>query len=298
MSPSSKLLIDDHPIQVLPRLAILIGLNEAIMLQQLHYWLNKSELVIDEMRWVYNSVEDWHAQFPWWSPSTIARTIKSLRDRQLIEVRHLSQDARDRTNYYTIMYAALESLTNASCHFDMMDHGNLTRCSDANCHDVKGTETPSETPTETLLVPAAPDTPPTANRAEDSPAPAEPQPTSTSPAKHQRTSSLPDPFYVTAEMRRWAAQKCPSVDLSTETEQFCDHHRGKGSRQVDWVATWRTWMRKAEQFAQERQARTTSRSPRATERELRRNAGTPREQMEIYKRDSTPDYLKGCEVLP
>lgn len=37
----SKLLIDDYPIQVLPKLAKEIGLNEAIFLQQVHYWLKK-----------------------------------------------------------------------------------------------------------------------------------------------------------------------------------------------------------------------------------------------------------------
>lgn len=35
----SKLLINERPIQVLPRLAKEIGLNEEIFLQQLHYWL-------------------------------------------------------------------------------------------------------------------------------------------------------------------------------------------------------------------------------------------------------------------
>ncbi|HDE3362621.1 TPA: DnaD domain protein, partial [Staphylococcus aureus] len=39
----NKLLIDDYPIQVLPKLAELIGLNEAIVLQQIHYWLNNSK---------------------------------------------------------------------------------------------------------------------------------------------------------------------------------------------------------------------------------------------------------------
>ena len=38
--PSSKLLIDEPPLQVLPSLALKIGLNEAIILQQVHYWLN------------------------------------------------------------------------------------------------------------------------------------------------------------------------------------------------------------------------------------------------------------------
>ena len=38
----SRLLIDEPPLQVLPSLAREIGLNEAIMLQQIHYWLLKS----------------------------------------------------------------------------------------------------------------------------------------------------------------------------------------------------------------------------------------------------------------
>ena len=35
----NNLLIDDYPILVLPKLATEIGLNEAIVLQQIHYWL-------------------------------------------------------------------------------------------------------------------------------------------------------------------------------------------------------------------------------------------------------------------
>ena len=36
----SKMIIDDRPLMVLPKLATAIGLNEAIVLQQIHYWLN------------------------------------------------------------------------------------------------------------------------------------------------------------------------------------------------------------------------------------------------------------------
>jgi len=36
---SSSLLIAVPPLIVLPTLATLVGLNEAIFLQQLHYWL-------------------------------------------------------------------------------------------------------------------------------------------------------------------------------------------------------------------------------------------------------------------
>jgi len=39
MQLSSSLLINESPLQVLPSLAVLVGLNEAIVLQQTHYWI-------------------------------------------------------------------------------------------------------------------------------------------------------------------------------------------------------------------------------------------------------------------
>jgi hypothetical protein len=75
----SKLLIDEPPLQVLPSLALAIGLNEAIFLQQLHYWLQRSEHQHAGQRWVYNTLEGWHEQFPFWSMSTVRRTIRSLK---------------------------------------------------------------------------------------------------------------------------------------------------------------------------------------------------------------------------
>lgn len=60
---------------------------------------------------------------------------------------------------------------------------------------------------------------------------------------------MPDPFPVSAEMVAWARQNCPHVDGKRETERFEDHWRGKvgkDGRKLDWVATWRNWMRTAE----------------------------------------------------
>lgn len=39
----NNLLLDEHPLLVMPMLATLIGLNEAIVLQQVHYWLKTKE---------------------------------------------------------------------------------------------------------------------------------------------------------------------------------------------------------------------------------------------------------------
>ena len=60
----SNLLIDDYPILVLPKLATEIGLNEAIILQQIHYWLKNSSHYHDNRKWIYNSYPEWQKQFP------------------------------------------------------------------------------------------------------------------------------------------------------------------------------------------------------------------------------------------
>lgn len=101
----SKLLISEPPLVILPSLAKAIGLNEAIFLQQLHYWLLSSEHAHDGSKWVYNTLEDWQKQFPFWSVMTIRRTITSLKSLDLISTTdEYNKSASDRTTWYTINY--------------------------------------------------------------------------------------------------------------------------------------------------------------------------------------------------
>lgn len=58
----SSLLIDEHPLVVLPSLAKEIGLNEAIMMQQIHFWINKRKHFKDGKYWVYNTYDGWADQ--------------------------------------------------------------------------------------------------------------------------------------------------------------------------------------------------------------------------------------------
>lgn len=58
-----------------------------------------------------------------------------------------------------------------------------------------------------------------------------------------RATRLPQDFVVSPAMRAWAERIQPPVDVDGATEQFCDHHRAKGSTFADWVAAWRTWVR-------------------------------------------------------
>lgn len=93
-----------------PSLAAAIGLNEAIFLQQLHYWVERSENQIDGHRWVYNTIADWGKQFPFWSTKTISRTIGSLEKRGLVLSGNYNPKGYDRTKWYTIDYTALETM--------------------------------------------------------------------------------------------------------------------------------------------------------------------------------------------
>lgn len=108
----AKLLFDESPLVVQPGLAKKIGLNEAIVLQQIHYWLqgNKSGKEIDGARWIYNSLADWQEQFPFWSESTIYRTLQSLEEKMLLKTGNYNQRRGDRTKWYTIAYDELHFL--------------------------------------------------------------------------------------------------------------------------------------------------------------------------------------------
>ena len=139
-----KLLIDDLPLQVLPNLAKAIGLNEAIFLQQLHYWLNRSVHTFDGRQWVYNTASGWADQFPFWSEKTIRRTINKLKKQNLIDTTNrFNKKNYDKTNWFTINYQSMEdldaqiqakasgqsdhSVTKASGQSDQIHVDNLTR---------------------------------------------------------------------------------------------------------------------------------------------------------------------------
>ena len=116
---SSPLLINEPPLQVLPSLAVVVGLNEAIVLQQIHYWMQRSDTRINGHVWVYNSVTQWKQQFPFWSDDTIARALKSLRKSGALVAEQLSKDPRDRSLFYRIDYrkihAPVQECITATC---------------------------------------------------------------------------------------------------------------------------------------------------------------------------------------
>ncbi|WP_057510428.1 conserved phage C-terminal domain-containing protein [Staphylococcus simulans] len=114
----NNLLIDDYPILVLPKLATEIGLNEAIVLQQIHYWLKKSNHNYDGRRWIYNSFPEWQKHFPFWSVMTIKRTVYSLEKQDLLHVGNYNKAKFDKTKWYSVNYEKLKGMKRPSYQND------------------------------------------------------------------------------------------------------------------------------------------------------------------------------------
>ena len=74
------MLFNFRPLVINPELATRIGLNEAIVLQQVNYWINDKEqgVIHSGRRWVFNSYESWVKQFLFWSADTVKRAFTSL----------------------------------------------------------------------------------------------------------------------------------------------------------------------------------------------------------------------------
>lgn len=66
----------------------------------------------DGFRWVYNTYEEWQKQFPFWSESTIKRTIKKLEGQHLIIVGKYNKLKIDNTKWYRIDYEVLQNIEN------------------------------------------------------------------------------------------------------------------------------------------------------------------------------------------
>jgi len=131
-----SLLLKVKPLVISPVLACRIGLNEAIVLQQICYWLEDTNSGVehDGRRWVYNTIDEWNEQFPFWSSDTVKRALTSLKKSGLIYVEQLKKSQHDRTNFYAINHK----------NPLLTDEGNLHSSKGATCTHRKGQAAPVE----------------------------------------------------------------------------------------------------------------------------------------------------------
>lgn len=150
-------LINDRPLILLPTLAALVGVERAVILQQIHFALNqpKSGRVRDGHKWIWNTYEEWKQDhFPFWTPRYIADQFRRLeKDGYLISCQP-DKKAWQRHKYYRVNYDAVNSSNSTltideTCNYD--DTKNVPSDTQKTylLDDTKNVPSLTETTTET-----------------------------------------------------------------------------------------------------------------------------------------------------
>lgn len=118
-----SLLYNEPPIAVSPTLAKELGLNAAVFLQQLHYWVEQKkqhgsryqDSFKDGYFWVYNTISEWLEQLPFLgSKSTFKRMIYDLQEKGVLVIGNYNKFDNDHTSWYRINYLRLEQISKNS----------------------------------------------------------------------------------------------------------------------------------------------------------------------------------------
>ncbi|WP_158232948.1 conserved phage C-terminal domain-containing protein [Sporosarcina sp. P2] len=118
-----------------PEFAAIVGVNEALFLQQLHYRLQISKNHNEGHRWVYNTYEEWTREFPCWKMHVVKRLVKKLETDQLIITSAYNKMPMDRTKWYRIDYEKLSQTCGEFVPFEqteMVDRVEQKRLSEEN----------------------------------------------------------------------------------------------------------------------------------------------------------------------
>ena len=95
--------------------AVQYGLDEAVMLHNLLYWLAKNKAngsnIHDDKVWTFNSASAFAELFPFWNQRKIARILLSLERQGAIESGCYNKAGYDKTKWYSS--PLLDSLTNS-----------------------------------------------------------------------------------------------------------------------------------------------------------------------------------------
>lgn len=110
-----KLLLNKEPLVVNKLAAKILGLNEAIVVQQIHYWLeiNRKAKInqYDGRTWTFNTYEKWQNEnFNFWSTITLKRIFKKLFDSGILLKGNYNVKKYDRTLWVSLDYDKLDDM--------------------------------------------------------------------------------------------------------------------------------------------------------------------------------------------
>lgn len=98
---------NEKPLIVNTDLALKVGLHEAIVLQQIHFWCQvnrkKRQNYYDGHYWTYNTFKKWQSEdFPFWHLLTVKRIFARLVKQGYVIKGNYNQSKMDRTAWYRL----------------------------------------------------------------------------------------------------------------------------------------------------------------------------------------------------
>ena len=133
-------------------LACLIGLNEAIVLQQLHYWIEKNKATgtnyQDGHFWTYGTIQQYRDRdFRFWSFETVKRTLAKLISAGFVITGNYNRMKLDQTKWYAIDYFAVDELVRKNASISNVNRLSLNKLQHKlnQCQQVKPEQTATQT---------------------------------------------------------------------------------------------------------------------------------------------------------
>jgi hypothetical protein len=160
----SNIFYNIEPKIINTELACLIGLNDAIVLQQLHYWIEKNKATgtncFDGRVWTYGTIQEYRDRdFPFWSIDTVKRTLGSLVKRGFLIRGNYNRMKMDHTNWYSIDYSAIDEWIRRSTPTSDSSPINMTHINQDNIRPFNGVSYPHQpeqhTPNEQGRMPSS-----------------------------------------------------------------------------------------------------------------------------------------------
>ena len=111
----SNLLFGEQPIIIDKEIALLVGLNESIVLQQINSLIEESKKTnanfFNNRYWVRCSLNMLHERyFDFWSIDTVKRIISRLESAGFLIINNFNRDPLDRSKWYSIDYKSVDAL--------------------------------------------------------------------------------------------------------------------------------------------------------------------------------------------
>lgn len=189
------------------------GVNAAIMLENLRFWIVKNEAneanFFDGCYWTYNSVKAFESLFPYMSTKAIRNTLKLLEDEGLVLVGNYNKSSYDRTKWYALTGKARALFQKGASSFPK---GQLDLPKRANGSVQKGEPIPDRNP--------------------------DGKPSNKDMGEKRKRFTPP----TIEEVKAYCLERNNAVD----PHRFIDYYESKGwtvgkSKMKDWKAAVRTW---------------------------------------------------------